>query len=75
MEILQNLLEDTRVEKELVEALLKQDRLGWSPVMAAIKADSGGEEIVAMFLSFLETRCSIRHLYNLLTAQNIGKVC
>ena len=50
------------------------DRLGWSPVMAAIKADSGGEEIVAMFLTFLEPRCSIRHLHNLLTSQNIGKV-
>jgi hypothetical protein len=72
-EILQNLIQDTRVENELIEALLKQDRLGWSPVMAAIKADSGGEEIVAMFLTFLEPRCSIRHLHNLLTSQNIGK--
>ena len=42
--------------------------------MAAIKADSGGEEVVAMFLTFLEPRCSIRHLHNLLTSQNIGKV-
>ncbi len=42
--------------------------------MAAIKADSGGEEIVAMFLTFLETRCDIRHIHNLLTSQNIGKV-
>ena len=50
------------------------DRLGWSPVMAAIKADSGGEEIVAMFLSFLEAKCSVHHLHNLLTSQNIGKV-
>ena len=50
------------------------DRLGWSPVMAAIKADSGAEEIVAMFLTFLEPRCDIRLLHNLLTAQNIGKV-
>ena len=42
--------------------------------MAAIKADSGGEEIVAMFLTFLEPRCDIRHIHNLLTSQNIGKV-
>ena len=42
--------------------------------MAAIKADSGGEEMVAMFVTFLEPRCSIRHLHNLLTSQNIGKV-
>ena len=42
--------------------------------MAAIKADSGGEEIVAMFLTFLEPKCDIRLLHNLLTAQNIGKV-
>ena len=42
--------------------------------MAAIKADSGGEEIVALFLAFLETRCNIRHLHTLLTSQNIGKV-
>ena len=54
--------------------IFSTDRLGWSPVMAAIKADSGGEEIVAMFLTFLEPRCSIRHLHNLLTSQNIGKV-
>ena len=96
-------MDDPRVEKELIEALLKQgkfeifnhflalfhmylnlihniinlslsDRLGWSPVMAAIKADSGAEEIVAMFLTFLEPRCDIRLLHNLLTAQNIGKV-
>ena len=51
-----------------------EDRLGWSPIMAAIKADSDGEEIVAMFLSFLEAKSSIQHLHNLLTSQNIGKV-
>ena len=42
--------------------------------MAAIKADSGGEEIVAMFLTFLEAKCGVHHLHNLLTSQNIGKV-
>ena len=33
-----------------------QDKLGWNPIMAATKADSGGEELVEMFLGFLETR-------------------
>ena len=36
---------------------LFQDKLGWNPVMAATKADSGGEELVEMFLVFLESRC------------------
>ena len=41
-EILGNLLDDPRMEKELVKSLLKQDKLGWNPIMAAVKADSGG---------------------------------
>lgn len=56
IEILRNLLEDSRVEDQLTRAILKQDRLGWNPIMASTKADSGVEEIVEMFLTFLETR-------------------
>jgi hypothetical protein len=56
VEILGNLLDDARVEKELVTALLQQDKLGWNPIMAGTKADSGVEEMVKMFLAFLEPR-------------------
>lgn len=74
VEIVQNLLEDTRVEKELVEALLKQDKLGWNPIMAATKADSGAaEEIMRLCLAFLESRLENSHLGQLLDAQNISK--
>ena len=56
VEILRNLLDDTRVEQDLVRAILNQDKLGWNPIMAGTKADSGIEEIIEMFLAFLETR-------------------
>ena len=73
-EILRNLLDDPRVEKDLVKSLLKQDKLGWNPIMTAIKADSGGEEMVEMFLTFLENNLEHSDLVTLLTSQNIAKV-
>ena len=73
VEILQSLVEDARVEKELVPALLKQDKLGWNPIMASTKADSGIEVMVEMFLSFLHPRLNHPQFVSLFNAENIAK--
>ena len=57
-ELLQKLLdlnERPKIEKsKLVEALLMQDKAGWTPLMSSVKADRNVDEIVKMFLEFLE---------------------
>ena len=58
VEILRKLLdfsESPKVDKcILVEALLRHDESGWSPLMSAMKADRNVEPIIEMFLKFLE---------------------
>ena len=57
MDILRNLLEDPRVEDDrMTGAVLRQDKLGWNPIMTSMKADCRAGEIVELFLNFLETR-------------------
>ena len=73
VEILENLLEDSRVENELVKAVLQQDKLGWSPIMAATKADSGVEDMMEMFLRFLEPRLEYDQVKTLFDSENIAK--
>lgn len=74
LEILENLLDDTRVECELVKALLQQDKLGWNPIMTASKADVGAEDIMEIFLKFLDSRGLDPDQMNLLfEAENISK--
>ena len=71
VEILQNLLDDPRMERDLVAALLQQDKLGWNPIMTSTKADSGVEEMVNMFLAFLEPRMDAAQVAQLIDAENI----
>ena len=73
LEIIGTLMEDNRLHKNLVDALLQQDKLDWNPVMTTIKADSGGPEIMEKFLSFLESNLCSETLPKLLDAQNISK--
>lgn len=73
VEILQSLLDDPRMERDLVAALLQQDKLGWNPIMTATKADSGVEDMVKLFLVFLEPRMDAAEVTRLLTAENISK--
>ena len=40
--------------QKLVEAILQDDNAGWSPLMTALKADRNVEDIVELFLKFLE---------------------
>ena len=62
VEILRKLLdfnESPRVDKYiLVEALLRHDESGWSPLMSAMKADRNVEAIIEMFLRFLENEAA-----------------
>ncbi|TRY73782.1 hypothetical protein TCAL_16897 [Tigriopus californicus] len=73
LEIIQNLLVDTRVESQLVRALLLPDKLGWNPIMASTKADSGIEEMMFEFLTFLKPRMDHKQFLVLLSTQNISK--
>ena len=41
---------------EKTYCIATQDKLGWNPIMTSTKADSGVEEMVNMFLAFLEPR-------------------
>ncbi len=43
------------MKRDLVKGLLYPDRLKWTPVMSATKADSGAKDIMEMFLNFLNT--------------------
>ena len=53
VEIIESLLNDVRMEDYMVSGLLKQDKLGWTPLMSATKADTGAREIMEKFLKFL----------------------
>ena len=44
---------------KLVEALLKHDETGWSPLMSVVKADQNVEVIAEMFLKFLEEEADV----------------
>ena len=54
---------------KLVEALLKYDKAGWSPLMSALKADRNVEGIVELFLKFLEKYASTEDV-NTMTKEN-----
>ena len=55
VEVLRKILQDLKIEKpKLVQALTIRDKAGWSPLMAAVKADKNVEAVLELFLSFLE---------------------
>ena len=53
-------------EGKLVEALLKPDKAGWSPLMAAVKADRNGDDIIYLFLTFLEAHATTKDVQKLI---------
>ena len=55
-----DLKENPKIGKaKLVEALLKHDESGWSPLMSVVKADQNVEAIAEMFLEFLEEEADV----------------
>ena len=53
-------------EGKLVEALLKPDKAGWSPLMAAVKADRNVDKIIHLFLTFLEAHATAEDVEKLI---------
>ena len=53
-------------EGKLVEALLKPDKAGWSPLMAAVKADRNVDDIIYLFLTFLEAHATTEDVEKLI---------
>lgn len=71
VEILEKLIEDQRMEKDMVKGLLFQDKLKWTPVMSATKADSGSKDIIEIFIKFLlEKITDFNDVVKLLEATN-----
>ena len=42
----------------IVEAIIKRDKAGWSPLMAAMKSERNVNEVLDLFLKFLETHAT-----------------
>ena len=53
-------------ERKLVEALLFPDKAGWSPLMAAVKADRNVDDIIFLFLTFLENHATTEDVEKLI---------
>ena len=53
-------------EGKLVEALLNPDNAGWSPLMAAFKADRNVDDIIHLFLTFLEAHATTEDVQKLI---------
>ena len=53
-------------EGKLVEALLNPDKAGWSPLMAAVKADRNVDKIIHLFLTFLEAHATTEDVEKLI---------
>ena len=52
--------------RKLVEALLLPDKAGWSPLMAAVKADRNVDDIIHLFLTFLENHATTEDVEKLI---------
>lgn len=71
VEILKSFVEDDRLGNDIVNGLLHPDKLAWTPVMAATKADQGAKEIVEMFIKLLDEKMpSYEHCKRLMTDTN-----
>ena len=53
-------------ERKLVDALLFPDKAGWSPLMAAVKADRNVDDIIHLFLTFLENHATTEDVEKLI---------
>ena len=46
----------------IVEAIITRDKAGWSPLMAAMKSERNVNEVLDLFLRFLETHATTEHV-------------
>ena len=53
-------------ESRLVDALLISDNAGWSPLMAAVKSDRNVDDVIQLFLTFLESYASTEDIKKLI---------
>ena len=57
---------------KLVLSLLKHDVAGWSPLMSVLKADRNVEEIIKLFLNFLEGHADSNDVEEMLKMPNVS---
>ena len=53
-------------ESKLVDALLIYDNAGWSPLMAAVKSDRNVDDVIQLFLRFLENHATTEDIKELI---------
>ena len=53
-------------ESRLVDALLISDNAGWSPLMAAVKSDRNVDDVIQLFLRFLEKHATTEDIKELI---------
>ena len=53
-------------KSKIVEALLIYDNAGWSPLMAAVKSDRNVDDIIQLFLTFLESHATTKDIKKLI---------
>ena len=53
-------------ESKIVDALLIYDNAGWSPLMAAVKSDRNVDDIIRLFLTFLESHATTEDIKKLI---------
>ena len=76
VEVLRKILQDLNIENQkLVEALTLRDKAGWSPLMAAVKADRNVEDVLKLFLRFLEENAETSDVDDLTMANPTVRIC
>ena len=60
-------------ESRLVDALLISDNAGWSPLMAAVKSDRNVDDVIQLFLTFLESYASTEDIKKLIGKPQVSR--
>ena len=58
-------------ESKIVEALLMYDNAGWSPLMAAVKSDRNVDDVIQLFLTFLESHATTGDIKKLIGKRQV----
>ena len=65
-----DLEEKPKIEKsKIVESIIKRDHAGWSPLMAAMKSERKVDEVLDLFLRFLEVHATTEDV-DMMTTEN-----
>ena len=71
VEVLSKILdleEKPKIEKsKIVESIIKRDHAGWSPLMAAMKSERKVDEVLDLFLKFLEIHATTEDVEQMTT--------